>query len=758
TAKTLPKGLHCLPLRLTTEYYTLNSSQQNFLDEDKLEDPRLYHYALFSDNILAAAVVVNSTISHVKHPSKHVFHIVTDRLNYAAMRMWFLRNSPGKVTIQVQNIEEFTWLNSSYSPVLKQLGSPSIRDYYFRAHRSNSVSNLKYRNPKYLSILNHLRFYLPEIFPKLNKVLFLDDDVVVQKDLSDLWSLDLKGNVNGAVETCGESFHRFDRYLNFSHPLISKNFDPHACGWAYGMNIFDLAEWRRQNITEVYHRWQKLNHDRQLWKLGTLPPGLITFWKCIHPLNRSWHVLGLGYDPNVNQREIERAAVIHYNGNLKPWLEIGIPKYRNYWAKYVDYDTERLARLNFFLLSARQPTHHAKSFVTKPASSSYTWECNVRINEFGHRGSVEEAKKLFDEMPHSLKDAASYASMIDVYLKNDDLPKAETLFHSLPYRNIFAESAMIHGYVKARRLPEARRLFNDMVDRNAFSGTSLISGYFAIGQVGEGRLLFEQMPDSLKNVVSWTTFVLGYARNGLINEGRHTFDRIPDKNIVAWTAMLESYVDNDQIDDALRFFYQMPQKEPDKNIAKHYSCLVGIIGQAGQLDKAMSVVKKMPPSKRDGTFLGALLAACRAHGGHKIANHISKQLIELEPTDSGVYVLLANVYAAHEKWDEFAQVRKMMRERKLKKVASFSQVEVKGKNHVFFVGDRSDPQVEGIHEMLRLMHYHLLRPRWVTLDEIEHLNVSLLTQLLDLQGAEEKCSFFYVIQVLVHTAVKIRRL
>ncbi|PON78235.1 Galacturonosyltransferase [Trema orientale] len=338
TAKTLPKGLHCLPLRLTTEYYTLNTSQQHFPNQDKLEDPQLYHYALFSDNVLAAAVVVNSTITHAKDPAKHVFHVVTDRLNYAAMRMWFLVNPPGKATIQVQNIEEFTWLNASYSPVLKQLGSQSMIDYYFRTHRGNSDSNLKFRNPKYLSILNHLRFYLPEIFPKLDKVLFLDDDIVVQKDLTALWSLDLKGNVNGAVETCGESFHRFDRYLNFSNPLISKNFDPHACGWAYGMNIFDLKEWRRQNITDVYHTWQKLNHDRQLWKLGTLPPGLITFWKRTFPLEKSWHVLGLGYNPNVSQKDIERAAVIHYNGNMKPWLEIGISKYRNYWAKHVDYD------------------------------------------------------------------------------------------------------------------------------------------------------------------------------------------------------------------------------------------------------------------------------------------------------------------------------------------------------------------------------------------------------------------------------------
>lgn len=346
TAKTLPKGLHCFPLRLSTEYYALNSSQRQFPNQERLEDPSFYHYALFSDNILAAAVVVNSTVSHAKDPFKHVFHIVTDRLNYAAMRMWFIANPPSKATIQVQNVEEFTWLNSSYSPVLKQLGSPSMIDYYFKSPRGNADTNLKYRNPKYLSILNHLRFYLPEIFPRLKKVLFLDDDIVVQKDLSALWSLDLNGNVNGAVETCGESFHRFDRYLNFSNPLISKNFDPRACGWAYGMNIFDLEEWRRQNITEVYHTWQKLNHDRQLWKLGTLPPGLITFWKRTHILDRLWHVLGLGYNPSVNQREIERAAVIHYNGNMKPWLEISIPKYRNYWAKYVDYDHVYLRECN----------------------------------------------------------------------------------------------------------------------------------------------------------------------------------------------------------------------------------------------------------------------------------------------------------------------------------------------------------------------------------------------------------------------------
>lgn len=223
----------------------------------------------------------------MQKPADHVFHIVTDRLNYAAMKMWFLANPLGEAAIQVQNIEEFTWLNSTYSPVMKQLESQSMIDYYFKSGQARRDENPKFRNPKYLSMLNHLRFYLPEIFPKLSKVLFLDDDTVVQQDLSAIWSIDLKGKVNGAVETCGETFHRFDKYLNFSNPLIASNFDPRACGWAYGMNVFDLSEWRRQKITDVYHNWQRLVSTYELtiifickniwrWSLchPTAPPAL----------------------------------------------------------------------------------------------------------------------------------------------------------------------------------------------------------------------------------------------------------------------------------------------------------------------------------------------------------------------------------------------------------------------------------------------------------------------------------------------------
>jgi alpha-1,4-galacturonosyltransferase len=348
-ARSFPKGLHCLPMRLTAEYYSLTPNEQEFPNKGKLDDPSLYHHAIFSDNILAAAVVVNSTVFHSKETEKVVFHLVTDKLNYAAMRMWFLANPPGNATIQVQNIDEFTWMNSSYSPILKQLESASRKEDYFKSHYlspDGGSTNLRYRNPKYLNMFNHLRFYLPEVFPKLNKVLFLDDDVVVQKDLTALWGIDLHSKVNGAVETCGETFFRFDKYLNFSNPLIARDFDPNSCAWAYGMNIFDLQEWKKQDLTGIYHKWQSLNKDRQLWKLGSLPLGLITFYNLTYALDKSWHVLGLGYDPSVSRMDIAKAAVIHYSGNMKPWLEIGIAKYKQYWTKYVKYDHIFLQQCN----------------------------------------------------------------------------------------------------------------------------------------------------------------------------------------------------------------------------------------------------------------------------------------------------------------------------------------------------------------------------------------------------------------------------
>uniref|UniRef100_A0ACD5UWE5 Uncharacterized protein n=1 Tax=Avena sativa TaxID=4498 RepID=A0ACD5UWE5_AVESA len=339
-AEELPKGLYCLGVRLTMEWFKSTELQRKFSDrspavQSNLRDNSLYHYCVFSDNIIAVSVVVNSTTLNSNHPEKNVFHLVTDEVNYAPMKAWFAMHDYRGAIVEIQKVEDFTWLNASYVPVLKQLQDAATQNFYFSGS-GNRGTPIKFRNPKYLSMLNHLRFYIPEIYPELRKVVFLDDDIVVQKDLSDLFTINLNGNVMGAVETCMETFHRFHKYLNHSHPLIRAHFDPDACGWAFGMNVLDLVEWRNKNVTGIYHYWQERNADHTLWKLGSLPPGLLAFYGLVEALDSKWHVLGLGYT-TVDPATIKEGAVLHYNGNMKPWLKIGMEKYKGFWDNYVDY-------------------------------------------------------------------------------------------------------------------------------------------------------------------------------------------------------------------------------------------------------------------------------------------------------------------------------------------------------------------------------------------------------------------------------------
>lgn len=262
-AKSIPKSLHCLAMRLMEERiaHPEKYGEETQTPAPELEDPNLYHYAIFSDNVIAASVVVNSAVKNSKEPWKHVFHVVTDKMNLGAMQVMFKLKEYKGAHVEVKAVEDYTFLNSSYVPVLRQLESANLQRFYFENKLENATkdtTNMKFRNPKYLSMLNHLRFYLPEMYPKLHRILFLDDDVVVQRDLTGLWEIDMDGKVNGAVETCFGSFHRYAQYMNFSHPLIKEKFNPKACGWAYGMNFFDLDAWRKEKCTEQYHYWQNL--------------------------------------------------------------------------------------------------------------------------------------------------------------------------------------------------------------------------------------------------------------------------------------------------------------------------------------------------------------------------------------------------------------------------------------------------------------------------------------------------------------------
>lgn len=180
----------------------------------------------------------------LQESEKQVFHLITDGQNYAAMKLWFFRSSYRNATIYVLNIEDVD-LNHRDSFDTVHL---SFSDE-FRVSVRNTDKPLSIQmRTEYISVFGPAYFMLPEIFQRLEKVVVLDDDVVVQQDLSALWSLEMEGKVNGAVEYCGLRLGQLKSYLG------DNTYDSNACAWMSGLNVIDLKKWRELNLTETYRR------------------------------------------------------------------------------------------------------------------------------------------------------------------------------------------------------------------------------------------------------------------------------------------------------------------------------------------------------------------------------------------------------------------------------------------------------------------------------------------------------------------------
>ncbi|KAF6171720.1 hypothetical protein GIB67_007241 [Kingdonia uniflora] len=176
-ASAIPKGIHCLSLRLTDEYSSNAHARKQLPSPELLpflSENSYHHFVVASDNILAASVVVSSTIQSSTKPEKIVFHVITDKKTYAGMHSWFALNPVYPAMVEVKGVHQFDWLTRENVPVLEAVESHNgIRDYYHGNHMAGAnlseitprkfASKLQARSPKYISLLNHLRIYLPEM-------------------------------------------------------------------------------------------------------------------------------------------------------------------------------------------------------------------------------------------------------------------------------------------------------------------------------------------------------------------------------------------------------------------------------------------------------------------------------------------------------------------------------------------------------------------------------------------------------------------
>uniref|UniRef100_A0A0E0EG98 Hexosyltransferase n=1 Tax=Oryza meridionalis TaxID=40149 RepID=A0A0E0EG98_9ORYZ len=336
-AQTLPKSHHCLSMRLTLEYFKSSSLGSNDSSARKFSAAHGRHYVILSKNILAASVVINSTVSSSKDPKNIIFHILTDAQNFYAMKYWFDKKSYREAAVHVVNYEDI---------IKEKLTKFNVRHLYlseeFRVLVRSTEQPAGKTRMEYLSLFSHSHFFIPEIFKDLNKVIVLDDDVVVQRDLSFLWSLDMGDKVNGAIEFCGL---RLGQVRNL---LGSTTVDTKSCAWMSGINVINLDKWRKHKVTENYLLLLKkfLTKDETSLRAAAFPLSLLSFQHLIYPLDERLILSGLGYDYAIDEDVARSSAALHYNGNMKPWLELGIPSYRRYWKRFLTRDDKFMDECN----------------------------------------------------------------------------------------------------------------------------------------------------------------------------------------------------------------------------------------------------------------------------------------------------------------------------------------------------------------------------------------------------------------------------
>ncbi|XAR68685.1 Polygalacturonate 4-alpha-galacturonosyltransferase [Bertholletia excelsa] len=336
--QTLPKSLHCLSMRLTVEYFKSIPLDMEQSQAEKYMNPALHHYVIFSNNVLASSVVINSTVMHAKESRDQVFHVLTDQLNYFAMKMWFFKNTYREATVQVLNIEDLNLEDNEKKNILHLSLPEELRISFYTIDKPSRT----HIRTEYISLFSHSHYLLPKIFRTLTKIVVLDDDIIVQQDLSDLWSLDMEGKVNGAVQFCAV---RLGQLKNYLHENIT---DVNSCAWMSGLNIVDLARWRELHVTETFQKLvqEHLGKGEELYQFATAHATLLVFQDIVHAIDDNWMLSGLGHDYSLGVEAIKKAAVLHFNGNMKPWIELGIRKYKAYWKKFMSLENQFLSDCN----------------------------------------------------------------------------------------------------------------------------------------------------------------------------------------------------------------------------------------------------------------------------------------------------------------------------------------------------------------------------------------------------------------------------
>ncbi|XWS44371.1 hypothetical protein CRYUN_Cryun15aG0039300 [Craigia yunnanensis] len=292
--------------------------------------------------------------------------------------------------------------------------------------------------------------------------------------------------------------------------------------------------------------------------------------------------------------------------------------------------------------------------VFKKTSKKKTVPWNAILAGCIHNRLGNEAIKLFKEMLiEGVKpDGATLKSFLPAYAICADLQQAMNMHSYLIRSGLLSNNeiatAVVDIYSKCSSLESAHKIFNGVPNKNKdiYLWSVIIAGYGAHGHGEIAVSLFKQMVQAgvKPNEVTFTSVLHACSHAGLVDEGL----------------------------DLFKFMLRNHQISPQ---ADHYTCIVDLLGRSGRPDEAYDIIRTMPFAPSHAVW-GALLGACVIHENVELGEIAAKWLFELEPENTGNYVLMAKIYSAVGRWKDAENVRHIINEIGLQKAPAHSLIQV----------------------------------------------------------------------------------
>ena len=227
--------------------------------------------------------------------------------------------------LSVRNRKRFAKLANTYGATIE----------YVKVDRS-LFEKYPTRNMAYWSLAMYYRILAAELLPTdVEKVLYLDCDIIVTKSIRDLYDTDLTGKALGVV--LDVFLHEDEVYERLQYPIKDGYFNS-------GVLLMNLKYWRENNsidacmqyLTEHYESLQANDQDllNAVLHDKTVEMPLTCNYQ-IQFLKSNFYESLVDYRQEINRTRDEGPMVIHYAYPIKPWsvMYYRMP-YKRIWLTY----------------------------------------------------------------------------------------------------------------------------------------------------------------------------------------------------------------------------------------------------------------------------------------------------------------------------------------------------------------------------------------------------------------------------------------